>query len=249
MLQEDGAAGRRVARVLAALEVPALVAVPLAMVGLALSGVEATAGLTMLVALLAIWLLFSSFEASRPALRQLMPTAVLSAIAAAGRILFAPIPDVKPVSAIAILAGATLGRRSGFVVGALAALFSNFFFGQGSWTPWQMYAWGLVGYVGGVLAERGLLERKAVLYGWGFLSGIVYGALLNGYYVLGFVQPLAWPSIVAAVAAGLPLDVVHGGATVAFLAAVWEPWGRSIRRVVAKYDLSTDRHPGGAIKP
>ena len=227
------------ARILAVLEVPALVAVPAVMVATAAAGLDVTAGLTLLVAVLAVGLLFASFEASRPPLRQLMPTAVLGATAAAGRVLFAPIPDVKPVSAIAIVAGAALGRRSGFVVGAVAALVSNFFFGQGSWTPWQMYAWGLVGYLGGVLAEHGALKRRGVLYGWGFISALMYGAILNGYYVLGFVRPLTWPSIIAAYAAGAPLDVVHGIATAAFLAAIWAPWGRAIRRVVAKYDLST----------
>ena len=223
--------------VLALLEAPALVAVPVVMVVTAAAGLDATAGLTLLVAVLAIGLLFASFEASRPALRQLMPTAVLAATAAAGRVLFAPIPDVKPVSAIAIIAGATLGRRSGFVVGAVAALVSNFFFGQGSWTPWQMYAWGLVGYLGGVLADHGILERRGALYVWGFVSALMYGAILNGYYVLGFVRPLTWPSIVAAYAAGAPLDIVHGIATAGFLAAIRLPWGRAIRRVVAKYDL------------
>ena len=225
------------ARALAALEAPALLAVPVAMVVLALAGVRATAGLTLAVALLALGLLFASFEASRPALRQLMPTAVLAAVAAAGRVLFAPLPDVKPVSAIAILAGAALGRRSGFVVGALAALLSNVFFGQGPWTPWQMYAWGLVGYVGGVLGEKNLLSRGPALYAWGFASGLVYGLILNGYHVLGYVRPLTWESVALACAASLPLDVTHGAATVAFLAAIWLPWGRAIRRVVAKYDL------------
>lgn len=224
-------------RVLSVLELPTLLAVPTLMVALALAGVDATAGLTLLVALLAVGLLFASFEASRPPLRQLMPTAVLAATAAAGRVLFAPIPDVKPVSAIAIVAGATLGRRSGFMVGAVGALVSNFFFGQGSWTPWQMYAWGLVGYLGGVLADGGLLERRGALYAWGFLSALMYGAILNGYYVLGFVRPLTWQSVVAAYAAGAPLDVVHGIATAGFLAVIWLPWGRAIRRVVAKYDL------------
>lgn len=227
----------RLSRTLSALELPALLAVPVLMVALALAGVDATAGLTLLVALLAVGLVFASFEASRPPLRQLMPTAVLAATAAAGRVLFAPIPDVKPVSAIAVIAGATLGRRSGFMVGAVAALVSNFFFGQGSWTPWQMYAWGLVGYLGGVFADRGLLERGGVLYAWGFLSALMYGAILNGYYVLGFVRPLTWPSVLAAYAAGFPLDCVHGVATAALLAAIWLPWGRAIRRVVRKYDL------------
>lgn len=227
----------RLSRALSALEVPALAAVPVALVALAAAGVRATAGLTLMVCALAVVLVLASFEASRPALRQLMPTAVLAALAAAGRVIFAPLPDVKPVSAVAIVAGAALGRRSGFVVGALAALFSNFFFGQGPWTPWQMYAWGLVGYVGGVLGERGLLGRGAVLYGWGVASGLAYGLILNGYHVLGYVQPLTWEAALAACVASLPLDVTHGVATAGFLAAIWLPWGRAIRRVVAKYDL------------
>ena len=228
---------RPLAGLIRAAEAPALVVVPVAMVALAAAGVRATAGLTLVLAALAVGLMFAGFEASRPALRQLMPTAVLAALAAAGRVLFAPLPDVKPVSAIAIVAGAALGRRSGFVVGALAALLSNFFFGQGPWTPWQMYAWGLVGYVGGLLGEKDLLSHTPVLYGWGIVSGLVYGLILNGYHVLGYVQPLTWPAALAACAASLPLDVTHGPATAVFHAAIWLPWGRAIRGVVAKYDL------------
>ena len=124
------------------------------------------------------------------------------------------------------------------MVGAVAALVSNFFFGQGSWTPWQMYAWGLVGYLGGVLSDHGALGRAWALYAWGFVSALMYGAILNGYYVLGFVRPLTWPAVAVAYAAGAPLDIVHGIATAGFLAAIWLPWGRAIRRVVAKYDLA-----------
>ena len=174
---------------------------------------------------------------SRPALRQILPTATLGAVAAAGRILFAPVPDVKPVSAIAIVAGATLGRQSGFMVGAISALVSNFFFGQGAWTPMQMYAWGLVGYLAGVLADVGAFRRGWVLYAYGAASGLLYGLLLNGWYVLGYVRPLTWQTVLAAFALGLPLDATHSAATVGFLAAIWLPWRRAIRRVVAKYGL------------
>ena len=224
-------------RVIAALEVPSIVAVPAVLVACAVNGVQAAAGLTLLVVVLCVGLFLASFEASRPALRQVMPTATLAALAAAGRILFAPIPDVKPVSAIAIVAGATLGRREGFLVGALAALVSNFFFGQGVWTPWQMYAWGLVGYLAGVLGERGLLKRRGALYAYGFLSALLYGAILNGWYVIGYVEPITWPTVAAAYAAGLPWDCLHGAATVGFLAAIWVPWGARIRHAVAKYGL------------
>ena len=239
----------RRARALRALEPVALLAVP-AVAGLcAYLQLSATGGLVLLVTLLCLALFFASYEASRPALRQILPTATLGAVAAAGRILFAPVPDVKPVSAIAIVAGATpvsaiaivagatLGRQSGFMVGAIAALVSNFFFGQGAWTPMQMYAWGLVGYLAGVLADAGALRRGWVLYAYGAASGLLYGLLLNGWYVLGYVRPLAWQTVLAAFALALPLDVTHSAATVGFLAAIWLPWRRAIRRVVAKYGL------------
>lgn len=224
-------------RVIAALEVPSIVAVPAVLIACAVNGVQAAAGLTLLVVVLCVGLFLASYEASQPALRQVMPTATLAALAAAGRILFAPIPDVKPVSAIAIVAGATLGRREGFMVGALAALLSNFFFGQGVWTPWQMYAWGLVGYLAGVLGERVLLKSRGALLVYGFLSALLYGAILNGWYVIGYVEPITWSTVAAAYAAGLPWDCLHGAATVGFLAAIWVPWGARIRHAVAKYGL------------
>lgn len=135
-----------------AAEVVAIFATPVVLAACAIANFNQTALLTLVVVLASIGVFFASYEASRPRLRDIMPTVVLAALAAAGRILFAPIPDFKPVSAIAIIAGVAFGRKSGFMVGALAALASNFFFGQGPWTPWQMYAWGLVGYGAGLLA-------------------------------------------------------------------------------------------------
>ena len=228
----------RLARVLVALEIPALIAVPAVLGMCAYFQVEQAALLTMMAALAAVGVFFAGFEASRPALRQIMPAVVLGALAAAGRILFAPIPDFKPVSAICILAGAVFGRRSGFLVGALAALVSNFFFGQGPWTPWQMYAWGLVGYCAGVLAERGWLDKMPVLCGYGLLSGLLYGLLLNGWYVVGFVHPLTWPAVLFAFGMALPFDALHGAATVAFLLALYAPWRRKLERIKRKHALA-----------
>lgn len=228
----------------ALLEVVLLAAVPLAM-GLALvAGFAQTALLMLLVVTVVLALFFAGYEAGRPALRQIMPTLVLSALAAAGRILFAAVPDFKPVSAIVIIAGATLGRRNGFMVGALAALASNFFFGQGMWSPWQMYAWGMVGYLGGVLASAGVFDNRATgkprmvaLVTCGLASGALYGVIINAYGVLGFVRPFTWPGALAYVAASLPFDVIHGVATAVFLAVLYGPWTRRINRVVRKYGL------------
>lgn len=135
-----------------ALEALLICATPAILVACTLTNADQTALLSLVVVLASLGVFFATYESSTPRLRDIMPTVVLAALAAAGRILFAPIPDFKPVSAIAIIAGVVFGRKSGFMVGALAALASNFFFGQGPWTPWQMYAWGLVGYGAGLLA-------------------------------------------------------------------------------------------------
>ncbi len=227
-----------------AFEAALLMAVP-AVMGVALwTGIASSALLMLAVVTVVLVLFFLGYERSQPALRQIMPTLVLAACAAAGRILFAPIPDFKPLSAIAIIAGATLGPRNGFMVGSLAAFTSNFFFGQGLWSPWQMYAWGMVGYAGGLLAKAGVLEdrvtgrpRTWALVLAGLASAALYGLIVNAYGVLGFVRPLTWAGTLAYVAASLPFDVMHGVATALFLVVLYGPWTRRIGRVVRKYGL------------
>ncbi|BDE95792.1 ECF transporter S component [Raoultibacter timonensis] len=226
-----------IARVLPKLEIPALAAVLAALAFGAVAQFDQTALLSLGVVVGALVVFFARFETSKPALRQIMPTVVLAALAAAGRILFAALPDFKPVSAIAIVAGAAFGRQAGFMVGALAALVSNLFFGQGPWTPWQMYAWGLIGYFAGVLADRGAFEKRPVLYVYGFAAPLLYGFLLNSYYIVGFVHPLTWQTALLAYGAGLPFDLVHGAATVVFLAILYQPWRKKLDRIKRKYGI------------
>ena len=122
---------------------------------------------------------FAWYERSRPPSQVVALVAALAALAIAGRIAFAAFPNVKPTTDIVIFAGYALGGAPGFAVGALAALVSNFWFGQGPWTPWQMAGWGLCGVLGALLAlgtrNAGRLTLAAIC---GF-AGIVYGALLN----------------------------------------------------------------------
>lgn len=219
-----------------------LAAVPVILALAAAFGFAQAALLSLGVVVVAVGLMFAGFERSKPGLRQIMPAVVLGAIAAAGRVLFAPLPDCKPVSAICILAGAVFGRRCGFMVGALAALVSNFFFGQGPWTPWQMYGWGLVGYLAGVLADAGVFERFwQAVYAYGFCSALLYGVILDSWHVIGYVSPLTWQGALLAYGAGMPFNVVHGVATVAFLLVIWAPWRRKLERIRAKYALMGDR--------
>lgn len=224
-------------KVLRAIEPCVLIAAPCVMAFSTLLPTGQAALVLACAALLAIAVVFIHYDQEKPPLQEMMPTVVLAALAAAGRILFAAIPDFKPVSAICIIAGATFGKRCGFMVGALAALVSNFFFGQGAWTVWQMYAWGMVGYLAGVLARRGLFEKTPALLVYGFLSAMLYGLFLNGWYIAGFVRPITWQALFAAYAAGFPLDCVHGVATVVFLAALFLPWRRKLQRIQQKYAL------------
>lgn len=236
-------------RILRMLEPLVLVSVPVVLMLCAAFRVRQSALLSLLIVMAALVVFFASWEAGKPALRQIMPTVVLAALAAAGRILFAAIPDVKPVSALCILAGVVFGRRSGFMVGALAALCSNFFFGQGAWTPWQMYSWGLVGYLSGVLAQKDLFGarpvqenrtlrgRRLALYAWGFLSALVFGLFMNLWTLVGFVQPVSWANAMIVFGAALPFDLVHGASTVGFLLIVYAPWRRKLERVRLKYGL------------
>ena len=140
-------------KVLAWMEPVLLVLVPAVLILCAYFQVENTALLSLMTVVLALVPYFLRFERRHPRPRDIMPIVVLAAIAAVGRILFAPFPNVKPVTAIVIVSGACLGPQSGFLTGALAALSSNLFFGQGPWTPWQMYAWGLAGYLAGLLGR------------------------------------------------------------------------------------------------
>lgn len=220
-------------------EIPFLIAVPLTLLACAFFRVGQAALLTLLVVVVALAVFFANFESSKPTLRQIMPTVVLASLAAAGRVLFAPVPSFKPVSAICIIAGVVFGKRSGFMVGALAALVSNFFFGHGPWTPWQMYAWGMVGYFAGVCAEHDLFKQQWVLYGYGFLSSLGYGFLLNTWHIVGFLQPLTLPGALIAYGAGLPFDISQGVASVAFLLILYAPWRKKLERIKEKFALST----------
>lgn len=225
-------------RLLRALEVPLLVLTPLVLGICAYVQFDQAALLTVLVAVVTVVVFLASYEASRPGLRQVVPTVVLAALAAAGRILFAAVPDFKPVTAVCIIAGVALGRREGFMTGALAALVSNIFFGQGLWTAWQMYSWGLVGYLSGVLADHGAFRRRLVLYVFGFVSALLYGFVLNSWFIVGYVRPVTWSTALAAYAAGLPWDCTHGAATVIFLLALYLPWQRKLERIKRKFALA-----------
>lgn len=211
--------------------------VPAAMIACILLQSLQTALLSTLVLLAALTPFFLAFERQKPRPRDFMPVVVLTALSVTGRLLFAALPNFKPVSAIVILAGVCFGRQSGFLTGALSALVSNLFFGQGTWTPWQMYAWGLMGYVAGALASTKLFRRPWAVLLYGFLASFGYGFLMNSWTLFSFVQPVTWQAALATYGAALAFDATHAVSTVAFLSVTLLPWQKELRRIRQKYGV------------
>ncbi|MGC1852113.1 MAG: hypothetical protein WA687_06710, partial [Solirubrobacterales bacterium] len=163
---------------------------------------------------------FAWYERSRPTSQVVALVAALAALAIAGRIAFAAFPNVKPTTDIVIFAGFALGPAPGFAVGALTALVSNFWFGQGPWTPWQMAGWGLCGILGAGLATVHPRANRFVLAFVCALAGIAYGALLNFSLMATYGGDLSMQRFLALESRAVPFDAAHaiGNAALALIA-------------------------------
>ncbi len=179
------------------------------------------------------------FEKRAPQARELIVIAVLAAIAVAGRSAFFMLPQFKPVVAIVIIAGVSLGAEAGFFVGVLTGFVSNFFFGQGPWTPWQMFCFGIIGFLAGVLYRKGLLKktkRSLCVYG-GLATFFIYGGFINIGSLLMFTAQFSWKSLLVTYISAFGFDLIHAIATVFFLFILSQPMIEKLDRVKIKYGL------------
>ena len=160
-------------------------------------------------------------------------------IAVAGRLAFTMLPQFKPVVAIVIISGVAFGGESGFLVGAVSMLVSNLMFGQGPWTPWQMFAAGIIGFIGGILFKKGLLGRtRASLCIYGFIATmVIYGGLMNLYSALTSHSAFNLNMLITFYVQGFPMDIVHAVSTVIFLFFGAEPMLEKLDRIKVKYGL------------
>jgi len=179
------------------------------------------------------------FESRKPKARELIVISVLCAIAVAGRAAFFMLPQFKPVVALVIIAGVCFGGETGFLIGSVTAFVSNFFTGQGPWTPWQMFAFGIIGFVAGILFKKGFLRKtKASLCIFGFLvTLIIYGGIMNPASVIMWQSKINWNMIKSAYIMGIPFDLIHSLSTAFFLWFISEPMIDKLERIKIKYGL------------
>ena len=180
---------------------------------------------------------FILFEGRRPKSREIAVMAVICALAVAGRAAFFMLPQFKPVAALVIIAGMTLGGGSGFIVGAVTMLVSNMLFSQGPWTPWQMFAMGLVGLIAGGLSGflRGGKGRLCVF--GALVTIVVYGGLMNLSSALIWAREPDIRVILTYFVTGFPMDCVHAAATALFLWFGAEPMCEKLDRLRVRYGL------------
>lgn len=193
--------------------------------------------ISMTVIISAIWIFFSLFEKRKPRAREIVPIAVMSAIAAIGRLAFAMLPQFKPVAAIVIITGVSFGPEAGFLTGVVSALVSNFFFGQGPWTPWQMFAFGTIGFLAGILYRHKVIKNKLSICIFGGISGYLYGIIVNLWVILSNINPLSKELITATYISSIPFDTIHAVSTVIFLYILAIPMKEKMERLKKKYGL------------
>jgi energy-coupling factor transport system substrate-specific component len=181
---------------------------------------------------------FAWYERAHPSSKVLALVATLAALAALGRVAFAPLPNVKPTTDIVLLSGFALGGAPGFAVGAVAALASNLVFGQGPWTPWQMAAWGLVGLAGAALgAATGRKLGRIPLAAACGAAGLLYGAILDYSTWVTFSGSHTLDAYLAYSATSLSFNIAHAVGNVVFCLAFGPAFVRALMRFRERFEI------------
>lgn len=184
------------------------------------------------VAFSALLLFAAGFEKKSTGTRRMVIVAVMVALCFAGRF----IPFLKPISALTIITALYLGGEAGFLVGALSAILSNFYFGQGPWTAFQMLAWGFIGLFAGILSKQ-LLHSRALLLLYGAVTGIAYSFIMDIWTVLWYNQGFDIKLYAAALASAVPYTASYAVSNVLFLYVLAKPFGEKLGRIKTKYGV------------
>lgn len=194
------------------------------------------AWISLCVAILSCIPFFLRFERREADTKRLILIACMTALSVLGRIVFAPVPAFKPVTAMVVITAMYFGCEAGFLTGSLSAAISNFYFGQGPWTPFQMFSWGMIGLIAGLIAEP-LKKSRLALALYGVASGVLYSFLMDIWTVLWENGSFQFSRYLAALVSAIPFTAVYAVSNVVFLLLFARPIGKILERLKAKYAL------------
>lgn len=192
--------------------------------------------ISLCVTLLSCLPFFIGFEKRNNDTKHLVIIAVMVALSVLGRIVFTPMPAFKPITAMVVITAMCFGREAGFMTGALSAVISNFSFGQGPWTPFQMFSWGMIGLIAGLISEP-LKRSRVVLVIYALISGIMYSCLMDVWSVLwadGYFNVSRYLSLLLT---SLPFTAIYAVSNVIFLLFFSKPIVKILERVKTKYAI------------
>ena len=184
------------------------------------------------VAVMSLLLFITGFEKKITGSRRMVIVSVMTALCIVGRF----IPFFKPVTVLTVITGIYLGGEAGFLVGAMSALLSNFYFGQGPWTPFQMLAWGLIGLFAGFISDK-LKKSKLLLLFYGVLSGVFFSLVMDIWTVLWYDGSFNVSLYIAAFMTALPHTVLYSISKFIFLWFAAKPFGAKLERIKIKYGV------------
>lgn len=180
---------------------------------------------------------FALFEKRKPKAREIVVVSVLCAIAVVSRMALFMVPQVKPIMAVVIISGIAFGGEIGFLVGSVSAFVSNFFFGQGPWTPWQMFAMGLSGFLAGVILGKLQCRRITVSVVGAMITFVIYGGIMNLSSLLMYQHSITKEMVLTTYAMGIPFDIIHALGVMVFLYIIAKPMLEKLERIKMKYGL------------
>ncbi len=193
------------------------------------------------IIILAIVVFVRSFERKKPGTKDVVLISVMISLAVVGRLVFFMVPQFKPCAAIVIITGIMLGKQAGFLSGVMTAFISDFFFGMGPWTLWQMIAFGLIGLLSAIIFNQDRIEKmggfaKLILCTYGFVvTFFVYGIIMDTATVFMVTDKPTVKVFIATYSAGIVFNMIHGISTFIFLYLMANPLSKKIKRILVKY--------------
>ena len=214
------------------------IVIPLVMyAGITMFGDRKYYFISIMIMILACVPFVLSFERRKPQPREILTIAVMSAISVAGRCLFVVTPGFKPVAAITAITGFSLGAEAGFLTGATSALVSNMFFGQGPWTPFQMFTWGMIGFIAGLLGKTGVMHKKIPLILFGIFAGVFFSFGMDIWGSVSMYGVFSWEAYVLALSSAVPFTIIYAISNIIFLLLLTKPISEKLERIKHKYGI------------